>query len=64
MFIIERFEGQWAVIEHGDVTFNIPRELMPDGAKEGDVLNIIIEFDSKATTEQSKKIDKLMDDLF
>lgn len=37
---------------------------MPDGAKEGDVLNIIIEFDSKATTEQSKKIDKLMDDLF
>ena len=64
MFIIDRFEGQWAVIEHGDVTFNIPRELMPVGAKEGDVLNITFEVDFKATEKHSKKITKLMDDLF
>lgn len=29
MIIIDRFEGKWAVIEYGDVTFNFPRELLP-----------------------------------
>ncbi len=64
MFIIDRFEGKWAVIEYGDVTFNMPREVLPEGAKEGDVLSINIEVDKKTTEEQSGKIDKLIDDLF
>jgi len=64
MLIIDRFEGQWAVIEYGDVAFNFPRDLLPEGAKEGDVLNMTIEVDSKVTEEQSDKIDKLVDDLF
>lgn len=64
MLIIDRFEGQWAVIEYGDVTFNLPQDLMPIYAKEGDVLNINIEIDEKTTKEKSGKIDKLVDDLF
>lgn len=64
MIIIDRFEGKWAVIEYGDVTFNFPRELLPEGAKEGDVLNITVAFDEQATEGQSKKIDKLVNDLF
>lgn len=65
MLIIDRFEGNWAILEYsaGDVTFNIPRELMPDDAKEGDVINISINVDKKATEKQSSKINKLVEDL-
>lgn len=39
MWIIDRFEGDWAVIEpDGGVTFDIPRRLLPNGSREGDVL--------------------------
>lgn len=64
MLIIDRFEGNWAVIEYGDVTFNLPRVLLPNGTKEGDVLSITVVVDEKATEEQSDKVDKLIDDLF
>ena len=40
MIIIDRL-GKWAVIEYGD-NFHFQRELLPEGAKEGDVLNITV----------------------
>jgi len=64
MLIIDRFEGQWAIIEYGDVTFNFPKDLLPKGIKEGNVLNINIEVNKKATEEHSKAMAKLVDDLF
>lgn len=64
MLIVDRFEGDWAIVEYGDETFNIPKELLPKDAKEGDVLNITIEVDRQATEERAKKISVLMDDLF
>lgn len=55
--IIDRFEGDYAVCEKGDRTMmEIPRIIMPEDAKEGDVL--IIENDKiitdHETTEQRK----------
>lgn len=55
--IIDRFEGDYAICEKGDRTMmEIPRILMPEDAKEGDVL--IIENDKiitdHETTEQRK----------
>lgn len=38
MYIIDRFEGGFAVIEDGDKHFDIPCAALPEGAKEGDVL--------------------------
>ncbi|HAE62740.1 MAG TPA: DUF3006 domain-containing protein, partial [Eubacteriaceae bacterium] len=35
--IIDRFEGNWVVIEYGEKFFNFPKELLPKHAKEGDV---------------------------
>lgn len=40
MLIIDRFEGDFAVIEMDDTTFNFPKNLLPPDAKEGDVINI------------------------
>ena len=38
MMIIDRFEGDFAVVENGDVFENIPCSVLPDGASEGDVI--------------------------
>ena len=60
--IIDRFEGEFAVVELPDqATVNIPRVLLP-GAKEGDVVNI--EIDRGETDERTKRIKKLMNEVF
>lgn len=61
--IIDRFEGDFAIVELPDMTFaDMPKVLIPDGAKEGDVLSI--EIDKDATRVRRKRIEKLMDDLW
>ena len=50
--IIDRFEGDFAVIELPDRTIvNVPRILLPD-ASEGDVVSIHV---NKAATEERRK---------
>lgn len=60
--IIDRFEGDCAVVEIEVGHFvNLPKELVP-GAKEGDVVNITIH---KEETEKRKKhVARLVNDLF
>lgn len=62
--IIDRFEGDWAVIEYGRRTFNFPRELLPPGTKEGDVLHFSVSRDPEATNKRRQEIEKLMDLVF
>ena len=60
--IIDRFEGEIAVIELAiGKTINVPKELFPN-AKEGDVFSI--EFDKNETESRKEKITSLMNDLF
>ena len=61
--ILDRFEGDYAIVELGNkTTANMPRELVPAGAEEGDVLSIKI--DLEYTNKRKEKIESLMDDLF
>ena len=66
MLIIDRFEGDYAVVEYSGEneteTMEIPRELVPDDAKEGAILKLIV--DKKSTQKRKKEIDDLADDLF
>jgi len=62
--IIDRFEGNWAVIEYGDKTFNFPKELLPKEAKEGDVLKFDVEINREETEKHRKIIEDLAKDLF
>ncbi|KFD41984.1 hypothetical protein DK28_0202030 [Peptococcaceae bacterium SCADC1_2_3] len=64
MFIIDRFENDWVIVEFDRKTFNLPRSIFPAGAKEGDVINIKIIVDKKATTSRKKSIKDLADSLF
>lgn len=61
--IIDRFEGNYAVVELPDMsTVDMPIELVPKEAEEGDVL--IIEIDADETKNRKERIKKLMDDLW
>lgn len=61
--IIDRFEGNYAIVElENRSTVDMPKKLIPEGAKEGDVLSIEIATDE--TNRRKERIKKLMDDLF
>ena len=65
MFIIDRFEGSWAVIETEDRhAFNLPSFVLPPGIKEGDVISIQVGIDLVATRERSEKSKRMLDNLF
>lgn len=61
--IIDRFEGQYAVVEldNGDFV-SVPRMVLPNLADEGDV--ITIESDEDATDQRRKRIEGLMEKLW
>lgn len=60
--IVDRFEGDYAVVEinKGNLV-NIPKVLL-DGAEEGDVISI--EIDKEETAKRKTNIENLMNDLF
>jgi hypothetical protein len=63
----DRFEGkgkQLAVLVADDGwALNLPKSLLPPGAKPGDVLNLTLELDAGATAALAKETRKVQDDL-
>lgn len=60
--IIDRFEGEYAVVETEDkIMFNLPKALVL-GSREGDVISI--EIDEEETNNRKNHIQNLMDDLW
>ena len=65
--IIDRFEGDFAVIYEDDALKNIPKELVDINAKEGTVLikkENKYYLDEKNTAVRRKKIAELQESLF
>lgn len=61
--IIDRFEGNFAIVELDDKRIiDMPRELVPGEAKEGDVLEI--EISQEKTEELKEKIEKEVEGLW
>ncbi len=63
--VIDRFEGDFAVVMVGDkeIKVDIPRSLLPKGAREGSWLKFNLELDQEGTEKQKEKISKLLDKL-
>ena len=65
---IDRFEGDFAVVEKPDRTMmNIRRNKIPADAKEGDVLTIegdTIRVDASETAKRKKAVGDIMKDLW
>ena len=66
--IIDRFEGDLAVVEFGEVMEDIPKTRLPDTVQSGDVLWLYedgrVEVDVVEKQRLSKEIDELMDELW
>ncbi len=60
-WVIDRFEGDYALIGCGDMYFNIPKSALPFGISEGDILDIqinVAETDAK-TVQVKDRLKKL-----
>ncbi len=62
MLVIDRFEGNYAVVEHNNKTYKLPKEILPNNVKEGDIIKIIV--DKETTKGRKENIQDLADDLF
>lgn len=59
--VIDRLEGDYAVVEYGGTMLNLPKAFLPIDIIEGDVLDVIITVDEKRKEELRESADKLMD---
>jgi hypothetical protein len=62
--ILDRIEGEWAIVEFGRLTFDIPAGLIPKDAKEGDLLEFNVLVNQQETEDRKAKIDQLANKLF
>lgn len=61
--IIDRFEGNFAVVELPDGRMiDCPKSLLPNNANEGSILNITV--DETATNDKLKRVTERMNKLF
>lgn len=62
---IDRIEGKMAVLIAGEenVRFNIPIALLPQGCREGDILNFSIQRDLEATEKAREQVSSVMERL-
>lgn len=63
--VIDRFEEGYAVLLCGDkeIRVDMPRELLPSTAGEGDILEMSLEIDREGTRRQQDKIGRLLQKL-
>lgn len=64
MLVIDRIEGEWAVISQDMLVFKIPLALMPVGVKENDVITMTVSKDEAAAHSRKKQMDQLAKDIF
>lgn len=62
IWIVDRFEGDFAVLECGEETFSIPKSALPKKLSEGDVLEI--SKNDEQTAARKKNADAILKDLF
>lgn len=61
--ILDRFEGEFAVVEMVDKTMvNMPKILLPKFTKEGDIIEITV--NEEATEKRKKVISRLMGEVW
>jgi phage terminase large subunit-like protein len=62
--IVDRFEGDYAVIEYHNQVLNLPRVFLPAETHEGDVLDIVVLLDDNETGKMKAEINRLMEEVW
>lgn len=63
---LDRIEGDMAVLLFRDdesIKFDIPLALLPEDVHEGDILDILITIDEKATEDSKSRVSSLIERL-
>lgn len=60
--ILDRFEGEYAILEIDENNIISVPKILVGGASEGDVLDISV--DKNETNKRKRNIEKLMEDVF
>jgi hypothetical protein len=64
---LDRFEGKGnalaVLVTDGGQTLNLPRSLLPQGTKPGDVLTLTLERDDQATRQLAQETRRVQDKL-
>ncbi|KXG76318.1 DUF3006 domain-containing protein [Thermotalea metallivorans] len=58
MFVLDRIEGEWAVIEGDKGMFQLPKTLLPQDAREGDILEIHIIIDGEQGKARKERLEE------
>jgi hypothetical protein len=64
--VIDMVEGELAVLllgDKGEFKLNLPLSQLPEGCREGDVLNVSFERDPAATDKARERVSGLMEKL-
>lgn len=64
--VIDRVEGELAVLllgDKGEFKLNLPLSQLPDGCREGDVLNVSFERGPAATEQTRERVSGMMEKL-
>jgi len=63
--VVDRIEEKYAVLLFGEkeIKVDMPLELLPEGTKEGSILNARFELDLNAEQQQREKVSKLLEKL-
>ena len=61
--IIDRFEGDFAVVLAGSESLDILKKMIPEGVKEGDVVYITITSDEEETKSQEELARSLLNEV-
>lgn len=67
MLVIDKFEGDIAIVEDGESILNIPRNKLPFDSKEGDILILSDDkylIDDVATENRKKELENRFSKLF
>jgi hypothetical protein len=62
--IIDRFEGDIAVVEINGKTQDFPKSIFPKETEAGDVVIIEVKVDKKATEKLRREIEELMNEVW
>jgi len=62
--IVDRVEGDYAIIEYNDKMLNLPKVFLPKEVREGDMLDVIILLDYDETNKLKSEINELMEDVW
>ena len=63
--VIDRFEGDYAVLLAGDKErqIDMPRDLLPEGAREGSCITISLELDTQREARQRERMEGMLEKL-